>query len=159
MTSGSPPCLAGAERAIQKPCSCPGSELLGEHRPPPGLPLCALTRVLNPTPNQGPRPILPQPPDTALPKPQLLLPSPSLSCPSSSFSQEPPLPQESRHEVSAPRSKMFRRRGRCVGIMPRVVHSTAGPGLLGATGDTDKGQADFQLVCPGEVVQVIKYFD
>lgn len=40
-----------------------------------------------------------------------------------------------------------------MGIMPGVVHSTAGPGLLGATEDTDKGQADFQLVCPGEVVQ------
>lgn len=43
--------------------------------------------------------------------------------------------------------------------MPAAVPSTAGSGLLGATEDTEKGQADFQLVRPGEVVQVVKYFD
>lgn len=43
--------------------------------------------------------------------------------------------------------------------MPKVIYSAVRPGLLSATEDTGKGQADFQLICSGVVVQVVKYFD
>lgn len=115
-------------------------------------------------PDSGPEPCLELrswtqlPPEAALPKPELLLPSPPpLSNPISTFSQGPPShPQGNRHEVTVPRSKMSGWRGGCVDVMPVAIPS---PGSVGATEDTEKGQADFQLVRSGEVVQVVKYFD
>ena len=54
---------------------------------------------------------------------------------------------------------MSRFGGSCAGVTLRVTHSPAVPGLLHATEGTDKEQADFQLVSPGKVAQIAKYFD
>lgn len=154
MTLGSPSCLAGAERNVQKPCSCPGPMASqgicwGATDPDWRLPLCALT---------SPRPVVPglsvldfqnlycQNLGFCFP---LLFPSPAQLLLFPRTSPPPtPNPHLQTNSVSWKQKILVEGkvcRSKCPGWFPPQ------PGWASSVQDTEKGQADFQLVCPREV--------